>query len=196
LADHLHEFTGATSIYVGKLAQPIRGFGQGLREDDDDEAHIIPKAQTEIQLLHADADHQSLVDQVLRQGQGVTFERLFSAEAEKEEEEAAKEPNANDVPKHIVIDEVVREPKMHYYRVPRLGSYMAIKLEYNSCLFEDAYDEAIANYEHINNLRKEQEQEKAEHELQQAGLARAAADVGDDYEPEERTWAEFNYAAF
>lgn len=85
LVGHLHEFTGATSVYVGKLDKPIRGFSQGLREDDDDEAHIVPKAQTEIQLQHADVDHQSLVDQVLKQEQGVTFERLFSAAAEKQE---------------------------------------------------------------------------------------------------------------
>lgn len=85
---------------------------------------------------------------------------------------------------------------MHYYRVPRLGSYMAIKLEYSSCLFEDAYDEAINNYEHINNLRKESEQEKAEYELQQAEIARERAEAGEDHDPEERTWAEFTYAPF
>ena len=49
-------------------------------------------------------------------------------------------------PKHIYIKEVVREPKMHYYRVPKLGSYLAIKLEYNSCLFEGALDEAVRDH--------------------------------------------------
>jgi hypothetical protein len=44
----LHEFTGATSVYIGKLDKPIKGFSQGLGEDDDDEAHLIPKAETEI----------------------------------------------------------------------------------------------------------------------------------------------------
>lgn len=31
---------------------------------------------------------------------------------------------------HMYVPEVVREPKMHFYRVPRLGSYLAIPLEY------------------------------------------------------------------
>lgn len=153
LVNHLHEFTGATSVYVGKLDKPIRGFSQGLAEDDDDEAHIIPKAETEIQFKHADKDHQFLVDQVLKQQEGVTYQQLF---AQPEENEVG----SHELPKHIVIDEVVREPKMYYYQVPRLGSYMAIKLVYNSCLFEDAYDDAIANYEAVNQFKRDQAQEK------------------------------------
>ena len=34
------------------------------------------------------------------------------------------------LPKHILIPEVVREPRIHYYDVPKLGSYLTIKLEY------------------------------------------------------------------
>jgi len=35
---------------------------------------------------------------------------------------------------HIYVPEVVREPKMHFYKVPRLGAFLAIPLEYKSCL--------------------------------------------------------------
>lgn len=41
-------------------------------------------------------------------------------------------------PKSVYVKEVVREPRMHFYKVPRLGSYLAIKLEYDSCLFEES----------------------------------------------------------
>jgi hypothetical protein len=44
------------------------------------------------------------------------------------------------------VPEVVREPRMHFYRVPRLGSYLAIRLEYESCLFEDAFDAGLADF--------------------------------------------------
>ena len=44
------------------------------------------------------------------------------------------------------MKEVVREPRMHYYKVPKLGSYLAIKLEYDSCLFEGALDAAISDF--------------------------------------------------
>jgi hypothetical protein len=35
---------------------------------------------------------------------------------------------------------------MHFFKVPRLGSYLAIKLEYNSCLNENAFDAAVKDY--------------------------------------------------
>ncbi len=40
----------------------------------------------------------------------------------------------------------MREPKIHYYMVPRLGSYLAIKLEYESCMFEEAFDAAVIDF--------------------------------------------------
>ena len=146
LVDHLHDFTGATAVYIGELTKPIKGFKDGLVEDDDDTAHIIPNAKIEIQMKHASKDHQFLVDKVMKQTEGITYDKLYSDAANPANEEFKKE----DPPKHIIIPEVVREPKMHYYRVPKLGSYMAIKLEYDSCLFEDAYDEAIDNYNAVN----------------------------------------------
>tara|TARA_B110000285_G_scaffold210277_1_gene252011 strand:+ start:600 stop:899 length:300 start_codon:yes stop_codon:yes gene_type:complete len=97
-------------------------------------------------LKHASKDHQFLVNQVLKQEQGITYERLYSLAANPKEKEFVKD----DPPMHVIVPEIVREPKMHYYRVPKLGSYLAIKLEYDSCLFEEAYDDAIDNYNAVN----------------------------------------------
>jgi len=47
------------------------------------------------------------------------------------------------MPKFIYVKDVVREPRMHFYKVPRLGSYLAIKMEYDSCLYEEAFDAAV-----------------------------------------------------
>jgi len=44
------------------------------------------------------------------------------------------------------VKDVVREPRMHFYKVPRLGAYLAIRMEYDSCLNEVAFDTAVANY--------------------------------------------------
>jgi hypothetical protein len=60
-------------------------------------------------------------------------------------------------PRHILIREVVKEPKINFFKVPRLGAYMAIKLEYNSCLFEDSFDAAVLNYVDVNTTKKELE---------------------------------------
>lgn len=47
---------------------------------------------------------------------------------------------------HVYVPEVVREPKMHFYRVPRLGAFMAVPLDYSSCLFEKSLDQAISDH--------------------------------------------------
>jgi len=35
---------------------------------------------------------------------------------------------------------------MHFFAVPRLGSYLAIELQYNSCQFESAFETAYKEY--------------------------------------------------
>jgi len=59
------------------------------------------------------------------------------------------------LPKYKIVEEVVRESNMHYYMVPRLGSYLAVKLEFNSCLFEEAFDDAVANYAEVAGAKQE-----------------------------------------
>lgn len=66
-------------------------------------------------------------------------------------------------PKNVYVPEVVREERMHFFRVPKLGSYLAIKLEYDSCLFEDALDAAVADYIEVKDRLKIQEQEMKEY---------------------------------
>jgi hypothetical protein len=48
--------------------------------------------------------------------------------------------------RHIYVKDVVREPRMHFFKVPRLGCFMAIPLVYNSCLSEDALEESVNDY--------------------------------------------------
>lgn len=72
-------------------------------------------------------------------------------------------PN-EEVPKYLVVPEVVREPKIHFYEVPRLGSYMAIRLQYQTCLFEEAYDAGVKDMLTVLELRQRQEEDRAQHD--------------------------------
>lgn len=141
-------------MYIGKVVLPIKP----VKDGDDDKAHEIAGAQPEIQFLHADADHKFMVNNILKQEQGITYS-LFSPEEEQppaEEEAVELDEEGNPLPKvekekpevlprHLLVEEVVEEPKMHYYQVPRLGSYLAVKLEYDSCLSEEAFDAAVVD---------------------------------------------------
>ena len=52
---------------------------------------------------------------------------------------------------------------MHFYKVPRLGSFLAIPVVYNSCLTPDALENAIADYYEVQVRKEELDKEKAEY---------------------------------
>ena len=57
---------------------------------------------------------------------------------------------------------------MHFKKVPRLGCFMAVPLVYNSCLFNEALEDAVEDYQEKSKERDEQEKQKAEVEEQVA----------------------------
>lgn len=92
--------------------------------------------------------------------------------------------------KHIYVEEVIREPRIHYWTVPRLGSYMAVPLVYKSFLNVDSFDTAFKDFQNYKQRIREQNEEKAAHEIT-VETARAEAEAtGGVYEEEEREWEE------
>ena len=96
-----------------------------------------------------------MVDQILTKDQGLTFDVFKDPEVEEAAEE--KKEEEEDVPRHILIPEVVRDNRIHFYKVPRLGSYLAIKLEYRSCLSTTSYDAGLKDYNLVKEKRLLQE---------------------------------------
>ena len=149
LVAHLKGNTGSTAVYIGKIVKPIKE----IKDDSNDTDHLDPSAAEQIQFMHASGEHDFLVDKILKQEDGITYRELFATEDAVPEPAAPEEgeevdPNAvvpEQLPKYILREEVVREDKMHYFNVPRLGSYMAVKLEYASCLSIEAFDAALAD---------------------------------------------------
>ena len=182
LLDHCALEGGATAGYLGKVVKPIKGIRQGLAEDADELEHIMDDAPEQIQWQYTTTDFEFLYEKTLAQDKGVTY-RLF-----QEEEVNAKnriiidENESTGLPKHIFVKDVVREKDMFYYKVPRLGSYLAIRLEYDSCLTEEAYDAAVENYIEVDQLNTNQEEEKRAWEDEQAELARAKAEAAAENE--------------
>lgn len=71
---------------------------------------------------------------------------------------------------------------------------MAIKLEYMSCLFEEAYDAAVENYLTVNEQIKEQEIAKKEYEEEQKD--KEEPEDGEQSPEREKEWETFEYAPF
>ena len=141
----------------------------------------------------------------MQQDEGITY-KLFS---EEEEPVVEQEPSDDEdgkpkppkeippkLPRHILVPEVVREPKMHFYTVPRLGSYLAVRLEYNSCLQEEAFDAAVADFASVAQLQVELDREKHEWEEAQNEIRLEKQDAGEAFVPEEKAWPVYKHAPF
>lgn len=131
---------------------------KSIQEGDDDQAHLDEGSEKIIHFSHANKEHEFLVDQILTKGSGLTFD-VFEDKVDED-----GKPIVHENLQHILVKEVVREPRIHFFKVPRLGSYMAIRLEYNSCLFTEAYADGIKDALSCKERMKEQEDHKREHE--------------------------------
>lgn len=92
--------------------------------------------------------------------------------------------------KYVYVPEVVREARMHYWIVPRLGSFMAVPLVYKSCLNIESFDKAVEDIVAYNEAVNAQEEEKRAFEAAQAALQAEKAAANEEFEPEEREWLE------
>lgn len=180
LTNHLQRFSGASAVYIGKLVSPKKT----IKDSDDDNAHVDETSEKIIQFSHADEDHQFLVDEVLRKGNGLTFD-VF--EDKVDDEGKVVEKTELD---HILVKEVVREPRIHFYTVPRLGSYLAVRLEYNSCLSVEAYNDGVRDALGCRDKIREQEEAKREHEDKEADRKDECAANDTEYVRDDGNWPE------
>lgn len=163
LTDHIKKETDATAVYIGKVICPHKK----IEEGDDDRAHLNPDADKVIRFCNADSDHQYIVDKTLSKDQGLTFD-VFNEAEEAPAEEVVEEPELDEegnpivkekaavekLPVSVLVDEVVREPRIHFFKVPRLGSYLAVRLEYETCLFEEAFEAGVADMQSVMEKRQ------------------------------------------
>jgi hypothetical protein len=198
LADFLEEQSGATGVYVGRLVFPKKP----IEDDAADNAHFDDEAPKVIQFSHATNSHAYMVDQVLEPESGPLTHSVFGEQEEEEpaEEEEGEAPKKStdilDTFKHKFVKEVVREPKMWFKRVPRLGSYMAVPLIYQSCLSDEALEAAVADYQDVTARKAELQKEVDQHEEEQAARKDAAEQSGEQFEAEERDCPVIEFADF
>lgn len=128
-----------------------------IQDDSDDKAHLDEDAPKVLKYIHTTADHEFMIGRTLGPDQGISHDVFKEgsaggegeAEAEGEEGDVTSPRQAEDILKTfkgvVYVNEVVREPRMNYQKVPRLGCYMAVPLVYNSCLSDEALDAAVAD---------------------------------------------------
>ena len=151
-----------------------------------------------------------MIDKCLRSDQGLTFDVFKDLEEEKKEEAAEEaEENAEGqeekkeaveekevFPRHIDVPEVVREPRMHFFRVPRLGSYCAIRLEYQSCLSVEAFDAGLQDMLSVFDRQKQRAEDIKAWEENQREMQEEAEAAGEAFTPEQKVFEEIEMAPF
>ena len=111
--------------------------------------------------------------------------------------EKAEEKGEDEEP-HLFVEDIVREGRMKFFEVPRLGSFLAIPLNYENCESESAFDKGLANHydcEEKRNTQRE-EREKFEEELKEKREQHAESGAEEPFVEEKREWEEIQEDEF
>lgn len=160
--NELQRFVGATGVYISILDKKRKD----VTEDEDENAHLLD--QVVIRYVNFCDDHKFLKYKFLENEQGVTYD-LFkpkednpeaspeNPESNAEEGEEVPKPPKEYIPNHLLIEEVVRNPRIKFFREPKLGCYLTIEMTHKSSLspisltssidFLNDYNAKIADYE-------------------------------------------------
>ena len=135
---HLQKNTLATGVYIARLeAKPVA-------DEAEDKEYL--------RYIAATKGYQFMINKILTPSQGpITFSVWGPFETAEDEEPKTEQT--------VFIKDVVNEPRMKYFDVPRLGCYLAIPLTYQSCLFQRSYDAAVDDYLSAAQRKEEQEEQ-------------------------------------
>ena len=80
----------------------------------------------------------------------------------KEQEEGWDPPEGEEKKKKFVyVSDVIKNEKVHFFRIPKLGAYLAAPLIYKSYLSESIFDKALEERKKYLQLKDEFDKEKA-----------------------------------
>lgn len=203
---------GATGVYIGRLEQTKKE----VKDGDNDAAHVDDAGQHVIRYINASKDHAFLIGKFLKMDEGVTPDVFKASEAssqenpdekkenkepspedKKEETKTEQKPVAIEIKNVVYKSEVTGEPRMKYFKVPRLGCYLAVPLVYASCLFSEALDSAVADYAAYQEKVKKNKELMKEYEdkLAEAKAEQQNESVDKSVEPSKEKKAETSKAA-
>lgn len=163
LSQFLKDETHAAASYIGKLEKIKRP----ITLLDNEKAHIDEDAPQVIRYIAASAGSEFMIDQTLNDTEGEATYSIWKEDeppAEETEEEKLIRESQKDKLKTVCVDDVINDPRIKFFDVPKLGAYFAVPLTYNSCLFETAFDAGVEDALECRRLRAQQEEEKQKSE--------------------------------
>ncbi len=186
ICQRLKELINATGCYIGIYDLKRKP----VMEDDDENGHIDPSNSKVLRYIGWNDDHNFLDGKFLEQTQGVTFDLIFPQQKNQQQqdgenqnqqtqeqkppeaqqqatEKKEEDVNPEDAIQTLLIDDVVNENRMHFFREPRLGCYLALDLTYKTSLSYNSLLSAIQCTKNYEEAKAAQEQRKKEWSDQQ-----------------------------
>ena len=172
ICQRLKVLTKSTGCYIGIYDQKRRP----VKEDDDIDGHLDPSGTKVLRYISWNDDHNFLEGKCLEPNEGVTFDLITSKissniqdnQQEKNEEqkkEEKKEENKNNIDENIktlMIEDVVNDNRIKFFREPRLGCYFTLDLTYKTSLSYNSLLSAIQCTKNYETAKEEQETRKKE----------------------------------
>jgi hypothetical protein len=188
ISEELKQFINATGVYVSTYDKKRK---IPVSEEEDENAHLIDEKV--IRYIHFCDDHSFLKNKFLEPNVGITYE-LFAPKEDDPVDGSGGNNNNNDagnnndlgvndnnnfddgaksaddkekketLPNHKFVEEVVTEPKMKFFREPRLGCYLAIDMTYKSSLNVLSLYSAISELTEYNQNVESQEIRRKEYD--------------------------------
>ena len=206
ICERLKTLTNATGCYVGIYDQKRRP----VKEEDDMDGHLDPSGTKVLRYIAWNNDHAFLDDKCLEPNEGVTFDLITPKPQEPNQEIKQENPDGQktelkkeeteikleDTIKNLLIEDVVNENRIKFFREPRLGCYLALDLTYKTSLSYNSLLSAIQCTKNYQTAKEEQEARKKEWSEKQDEIKRQINELKETKSKEEeaRKIAEENEA--
>ena len=172
ICERLKTLTNATGCYIGIYDQKRRP----VKEEDDMDGHLDPSGTKVLRYIAWNDDHAFLDDKCLEPNEGVTFDLITPKAQQNNQENQQEKPGEQkgvikkedmekkleDSIKSLLIDDVVNENRIKFFREPRLGCYLALDLTYKTSLNYNSLLSAIQCTKNYQTAKEEQEARKKE----------------------------------
>ena len=206
ICERLKTLTNATGCYIGIYDQKRRP----VKEEDDMDGHLDPSGTKVLRYIAWNNDHAFLDDKCLEPNEGVTFDLITPKPQEQNQEIKQDNPDGQktelkkeeteikleDTIKNLLIEDVVNENRIKFFREPRLGCYLALDLTYKTSLSYNSLLSAIQCTKNYQTAKEEQEARKKEWSEKQDEIKRQINELKETKlkEEEARKIAEENEA--
>lgn len=136
-----------------------------MNEVDDNAAHIDFDANQVITYIGGDSSSRdTLKGEFLPPNEGVTYDIFNNNEEAGQEQPADSQDGENEEsePKtnYVYVKDVVTNPNMHFFEIPRLGAYIAIPMVVSSYLNANSFEEGIKETKEFKDRVEQAKQEK------------------------------------